>query len=221
MKKILHWKWLPLAGVIVVVVALLIGFGVARSMSTQSEHEQTANTSKSKESKKPDGLGSEDESWTHPPAFAVDAATHVVEETLIWSKANGHTMPVSVKALETAGMSKECAAAYVPVWDSVFELTRGGAPIPVGEMLKPTATVADVSGKAPNRVWTFRVTARVLPHWEDKDGVTQTFPEETDAWQVSVSETSGKVEKFVEPTQEELGFRIPTDLVADTKGLKY
>ncbi|MFT8443421.1 hypothetical protein [Bifidobacterium fermentum] len=164
------------------------------------------------------GKGGEDDSYTNPPSLVVSKATSVVYTVADnYSKLEDTVTTPTVADLQSAGMSKTAAASYTSLWDSVFAKAHTAGIQRDGSKPYTTWAVQDVSGKKPNRTYTFTVTASIRPWYWDHNNQDVQFDEEKDTWTVTVDEKSQEVTKLVNPTADQLSFRIPDDLVNETQ----
>lgn len=164
------------------------------------------------------GKGGEDDSYTNVPGEVVSPATSVVSLIATnYSKLNDKVSEPAAADLQSSGMSKQAAASYTSLWDTVFAKAHTAGIQPSGMSAYTTWAVQNVSGKKPNRTYTFTVTATIQPWYTDKNGQDVNFDNEKDTWTVTVDERSHEVTKLVNPTADQLSFRIPDDLVNETQ----
>ena len=214
-------KWVILGITTTVVLAVIISCTVVIVSALNRNHDQQAAISQEvlgndPTSPSPDAdasQGSEDDSYVNPPDKLVYVATGTVQTiATYWQKTDDRVDKTSAKALEGT-MTKECAESYRWVWDGVFAPAHYGGPQSAGSSAWVTSVVQDVTGSKPNRVYTFTVTATIHPWYWDRDMNEVQFDEEEDTWTVTVDEATEKVTKIVNPTADQLGFRVPDDLV--------
>ncbi|MFT8705437.1 hypothetical protein [Bifidobacterium aquikefiricola] len=164
------------------------------------------------------GKGGEDDSYTNVPDAVVSKATSVVALIATnYGKLEDKVSEPTAADLQSSGMNQQAAASYTSLWDTVFAKAHTAGIQPSGESAYTTWAVQNVSGKKPDRTYTFTVTASIQPWYTDKNGQDVQFDEEKDTWTVTVDEKSDLVTKVVNPTADQLSFRIPDDLVNETQ----
>ena len=110
-------------------------------------------------------------------------------------------------------MSKTCANSYRWIWDDVFAHAHTGGIQDSGQSATTDWAIQNVTGSKPYRVYTFTVTASLHPWYQDKNNKEVRFDTEQATWTLTVDETTGQVTKVINPTANQLSFRIPNDLV--------
>lgn len=219
-------KWTIIAIAAAVVLAIIIACTVVivgainRNREQQEEiaHKAFGYSASSSPAQGDGGQGSEDDSYTNVPGEVVSKATGVVWTIADnYSKTEDKVTALTVTDLESAGMSKQAAASYTSLWDTVFAKAHTAGIQRDGSTPYTKWAVQNVSGKKPNRIYTLTVTATLRPwYWDHNDQEVQ-FDEETDTWTVTVDEHSHEVTKVVNPTTDQLSFSIPDDLVNETQ----
>jgi uncharacterized protein YpmB len=219
-------KWTIIGIATAVVLAIIIGCTVVIVGALNRNHEQQADIankafgySASPSTTAGDGgKGGEDDSYTNVPGEVVSKATGVVWTiTDNYSKLYDKVTEPAAADLESAGMSKQAAASYTSLWDSVFAKAHTAGIQRDGSKPYTKWAVQDVSGKKPNRVYTLTVTATISPWYWDHNDQRVVFDEDSPTWTVTVDEKTGQITKLVNPTADQLSFRIPDDLVNETQ----
>lgn len=214
-------KWTLIGVATAVVLAIIIGCTVVivGTLNRNRERQEAVaqkilgGTGSSKASGD-GGQGGEDQSYTNVPDAVVYKATSVVATVATtYNKLNDTVTKPDAATLTAAGMSESAAASYISPWDAVFAKAHTAGIQPGGATADTTWAVQNVSGKKPDRTYTFTVTASIQPWYTDKNGQDVRFDEEKDTWTVTVDERSHEVTKLVNPTADQLSFRIPDDLV--------
>jgi hypothetical protein len=214
-------KWAIITLAVAVVLAIIVGctFAIVRAMDSSREQQASIadkafGYSPSSSAGGDGGQGSESDSYTNVPGMVVSKATSVVATIAsTYSKLNDTVTKPDATTLESVGMSKQAATSYTSLWDTVFAKAHTASIQPGGKSAYTTWAVQSVTGKKPNRTYTFTVTATIQPWYWDKNDQTVQFDEEKDTWTVTVDENSDLVTKVVNPTSDQLSFRIPDDLV--------
>ena len=164
------------------------------------------------------GKGGEDDSYTNVPDAVVSKATGVVWMIADnYSKTYDKVSEPAAADLQSSGMSKQAAASYTSLWDTVFAKAHTAGIQRDGSKPYTKWAVQDVSGKKPNRTYTLTVTASISPWYWDHNEQEVNFDSESPTWTVTVDERSHEVTKLVNPTADQLSFRIPDDLVNETQ----
>ncbi|MFT8443046.1 MAG: hypothetical protein ABF515_01585 [Bifidobacterium sp.] len=219
-------KWTIIGVAAAVVLAIIVGctFAIVGAVNRNREQQAAiANkafgySASSSTGAGDGGKGGEDDSYTNVPDAVVYKATSVVATiATTYSKLNDAVTKPDATTLESAGMSKQAASSYISLWDTVFAKAHTAGIQPSGETAYTTWAVQNVTGKKPDRTYTITVTASIQPWYTDKNGKDVQFDEEKDTWTVTVDEKSDLVTKVVNPTADQLSFRIPDDLVNETQ----
>jgi hypothetical protein len=219
-------KWTIIAIAAGVVLAIIIACTVVIVAALDRNREQQAEiarkafgySSSAPSAQGDGGQGSEDDDYTNVPDALVSKATSVVATIAThYSKTEDTVTKPDAATLQSAGMSKSAAASYTSLWDTVFAKAHTAGIQESRQRAYTKWAVQDVAGSKPNRTYTLTVSASIHPwYWDHNDQEVQ-FDEETDTWTVTVDEASGQVTKVVNPTTDQLSFRISDDLVNETQ----
>lgn len=219
-------KWTIIGVAAAVVLAIIIGCTVVIVGALNRNREQQAEIadkafgySASPSTAAGDGgKGSEDDSYTNPPSLVVSKAESFVAYIAgNYNKIEDNVTAPTVADLQASGMSKHAAASYTSLWDTVFAKAHTAGVQRDGSQPYTKSAVQDVSGKKPNRTYTFTVSASIRPWYWDHNDQEVMFDEESPTWTVTIDEKTQEVTKLVNPTADQLSFRIPDDLVNETQ----
>lgn len=159
------------------------------------------------------GKGDEDDSYTHVPNSVTAAANGVVKNILDgWTKTDDHVEKPDAKGLQSL-MTPACAESYHWLWDDVFAKAHYAGLERPTVFVDATSAVQSVTGTKPNRTYVMTVTGTYTPWYWDVNNQPVYFDQQSSVWTVTVDEASSKVTKIINPTPDQLGFRIPDNLV--------
>lgn len=132
-------------------------------------------------------------------------AERVMRASLGWSRKDGRNHHASVADLIKAGMDRQAAETYVPLWDSVF------APSASADLDPSSASMRTAFGAVGDGTLDYAVTLTLSPRWTDRKGRTAHVRQGESLWMVTIDRKTGHAVALRNPDPKWLWFALPAD----------
>lgn len=194
-------RFLPLVLFIIICLVLGIWSGVnmARGGSREAAVGQAWTTAK------PKGKDNDGEAITSARPEWRRTAERVMRASLEWGRKDGRNHHAPVPDLVKAGMDRQAAEAYAPLWDSVF------APSASADLDPSSASMRTTFGAVGDGTLDYAVTLTLSPRWTDRRGRTAHVRQGESLWMVTIDRKTGHAVALRNPDPKWLWFALPQD----------